>query len=70
MLGSRALLAFEHHETEEIMWLDGELRRVPSRDAQLGALMRCEERAALLSIAEWCGEFGKAYVKVHSKPPK
>jgi hypothetical protein len=60
-------LAFEQRETEEVLWLDGTTRLVPSRDAQLGALMRVEERAALLSIAEWCGEFGKAYAKVHSK---
>jgi hypothetical protein len=66
-LGSRALLAFDAHETEQVLWLDGTTRTVPTRDAQLGALMRCEERSAILSIAEWCGEFGKAYVKVHSK---
>jgi hypothetical protein len=65
-LGSRALFAFQIGETEEFVALDGTIKRAPTENALLGALMRWEERNAIISFVEAFD----AFLRALSKPSK
>jgi hypothetical protein len=65
-LGSRALFAFQASETEELS--DGS--RIPTSDAQLGALMQWEFQSAMLNWMKLFEEFCKAWAKTKSGRPR